>query len=263
MRGYPRNQTGAGPLAKASFGDHAVASEPAPQRQALPIRRYEIQWLTEAGDVMEATKVAPATPVYEESSAAFAHGSLIDTIEGPVSVEDLRPGMKIQTRDCGYVPLLWTGSITLVPQQHGSPVTDARLTRITEGSMGLGRPSQDLLLGPYARVLRRNPALLASLGTDTAFVPASTITDGTNVIEVTPFSPVRVFHLLVEGQQVLTANGVEVESYHPGRQDSFAAKAHLKQNLLSLFPQASSLADFGTMRVPRLTPDDYSDLDDA
>ena len=42
--------------------------------------------------------MAPATPGIEASCGAFAHGTLIHSAEGPVAVEDLVPGMLIETR---------------------------------------------------------------------------------------------------------------------------------------------------------------------
>ena len=64
-------------------------------------RRYDVEWLTPSGDVDGRTTVAPALPVFEESFSAFAQGTLIQTSNGYVAIDDLRPGDMIATADGG------------------------------------------------------------------------------------------------------------------------------------------------------------------
>ena len=232
-------------------------------RTQIAGRRYDVLWRDDAGQIDELNVMAPATPGIEASCGAFAHGTLIHSAEGPVAVEDLVPGMLIETRDSGPQPLMWIGSMMLLPQSAAPGVEPARLTRITEGSIGLGRPGRDLVLGPYARILRRNAACLSLFGTESAFAPAHAFSDGVSIIKVRPVSSVRVFHLALSGQHVITANGVEVESYHPGRRDAIGVSDQMMPAFLSLFPHIDQLADFGPMRVPRLSRDDIRALESS
>ena len=153
--------------------------------------------------------------------------------------------------------------VMLVPNVPDPRVAPAKLTRITDGSMGLGRPTRDLVLGPHARILRRNAACMSLFGTDSAFAPATAFVDNVSIIEVSPVSSVRVCHILLDGQHVITANGVEVESFHPGRQDAIQIPPHLMPAFFDMFPHVNSYADFGQMRAPRLSEADIQALENS
>jgi hypothetical protein len=256
---YPRPFGAPAPRHPQQFAGDFVA-EP-PKRTQLAGRRYDVLYLDDAGQIQDANIMAPALPGFEASCGAFAHGTLILTSEGPVAVEDLLPGMAVETRDKGPQQLMWVGSMMLVPNATAPGVEPATLTRVTDGSMGPGRPGRDLVFGPHARILRRNAACMSLFGTEAAFAPASAFTDGVSIIEVHPVSPVRVFHLLLDGQHVISANGVEVESFHPGRRDAIGVSDQLMPAFLSLFPHIKRLSDFGPMRVPRLSGEDIRALE--
>jgi len=255
---YPRPMGAPAPRRPAAYGRLADAE---PHRAPVPLRRYDYLFRNAQGDIEDGYANAPAIPGFEASCGAFAHGTMIQTADGSTPVEDLLPGMPILTRDEGLCPLLWVGSMTLLPQNGDARVAPAQLTRIIEGSVGLGRPNRDLVLGPYARILRRNAACLSLFGTESAFAPAAAFADGVSIIEVHPVSSVRVFHLALEGQHVITANGVEVESFHPGRRDTMGVPPSLLPAFMALFPHVEDLADFGPMRVPRLSQDDIRALE--
>jgi len=258
---YPRPQGAPAPRRSAAPIGRIADGEPL--RTSVPARRLDYLYLNELGDIDDGYANAPAIPGFEASCGAFAHGTLIQTDHSAVPVEDLLPGTLIQTRDEGLQPLLWVGSMTLLPHSGDPRVPPARLTRITEGSVGIGRPSRDLVLGPYARLLRRNAACLSLFGTESAFAPATAFTDGVQIIELQPVSSVRVFHLLLDGQHVINANGVEVESYHPGRRDTVGVPPSLMRSFLDLFPHVEDINGFGPMRVPRLSQDDIRALESA
>jgi len=52
-------------------------------------RRYEAAWLAPSGEIKTSTRMAPATPQFEEAFSALGRGSLILTEDGPIAVEDL------------------------------------------------------------------------------------------------------------------------------------------------------------------------------
>lgn len=228
---------------------------PAVQPKFVPYtRRYEISWLDDDGMIEDFVRVAPAIPQIEAGFSAFTHGALIATDEGPVAVEDLLPGVMIQTADGGSAPLRWIGSMTIIPggpDRGGGP---DRLYRLIADSFGLGRPASDVLLGPGARLLDRSPELRARLGADAALAPVASLADGNAVVEITPVAPVRVYHLGFDAHHVITANGVEVESYHPGSSGVHELPDDMRAQFMLLFPHKQSLHDFGRMLWPRFDP---------
>lgn len=229
---------------------------PAVQSRALPLtRRFEIEWLDEDGLAQDLTRIAPALPVFEEAFAAFAHGTLIQTEEGPVAVEDIAPGTLLATADGEPSPLLWKGSINIVPGAPTLRETPEKLYRVTADAFGLGRPARDVVFGPDARILTRDPSHRSAAGAEAAYVPIAALVDGVSVIEVTPVTPVRVYHLATARHQTLLAGGLETETYAPRTAMSEGLSHEMLAAFISLFPHVTTLREFGGARWPRLSRD--------
>lgn len=250
---FDPHTTAAGLAATLRAPQAHARSERRPQRVMPLTRKYEVAGLTPSGDIESFTRLAPATPSFEEAFSGFARGTLIQTAHGPLAVEDLTPGMEIVTDRGARLPLLWKGAMMLYPGVPEQPADSTQLTRITADAFGLGRPMPDLLLGARARLMFRHARCEALLGRRSAFAPAHAFIDGLCTIGVTPMAPVRVYHLGLERQVALKANGVEVESFHPGLAADKIMEPQTWELFLSLFPHASSIADFGPMPYPRLT----------
>jgi hypothetical protein len=229
----------------------------APAQPPLPgatiKRRYEVSALDPSGAPLWFSRILPAQPHLDEAFAAFSRGTLIATADGPVAVEDLVPGMSLQTADAGLRPLSWIGSTMLAPCPGAARAEASPFTRIAADSLGLGRPMPDLVLGPRARMLFRHPGCRSLIGTETAFAPAAAFVDGVSVIALRLQQAMQVYHLSLDGQHVLLANGVEVESYHPGENAAALMDHANRVQFLSLFPHLDRLEAFGRMARPRLT----------
>jgi len=232
----------------------ALAPKPASiSKTSRLTRRYEIAYLAGDGSITCDTRVAAAAPEIEEAFSAFARGTVIATTEGPVAVEDLLPGMTALTAEGRPERILWIGSMTLFPNCSIPGVAPATMTRITADAFGVGRPMPDLVLGPRARLLLRDARSRMATGVMTSYAPARCFIDGVSIIEVTPVAPVTVFHLMLERQGSIRAAGLEIESYHPGSDISDRFDAQVSTELLGLFPQLKSFAEFGPMAHPRLS----------
>lgn len=235
----------------------AVVSQPRPSTARIT-RRFECEWL-EAGQVESAISVAPALPAFEAAFNAFTHGALIQTSVGPVAVEDLYPGMMLECADGRHSRLLWKGSITLVP---GAPTLgdEPKLYRVMPDAFGLGRPVQDQTFGPGARRLNRDPIVRSTIGADAALVPLASLSDGHSVIEVTPVSPTRVYHLACENHETILAAGLEVETFHPGPETPISLPEEMLARFMQFFPHLTHVRDFGRLETPRLSPDELLSL---
>ena len=220
------------------------------------MRKYEVLYTEDNGDIGELRRIAPATPAFEDAFAAFARGTLLATSRGPVAVEDLFPGDEIKTVEDGFQPLLWRGAMTLVPDANGQRREMGRLSRFSADSLGIARPMPDLILGPCARLYNRTRGAQALARGDGAFIPGRDYLDGINVIELTPPSPVQVYHLAFRDHQRVIANGVEIESHHPGTLHEFGARGDILKLYLTLFPHVRDFVDFGPLRHPRLRMSD-------
>ncbi|MEO0665412.1 MAG: Hint domain-containing protein [Pseudomonadota bacterium] len=206
------------------------------------MRKYEVAYLAGNGDGASVTRLAPANAMFEAPFMALARGTLITTPDGPVAVEDLQPGMLVQTVDGGPEKILWKGATTMVPGAPGQSEEAGQFTRIAADSMGLARPTHDLLLGFGARVFRHSHRHMIS---------APMLVDGEAAFSIRPQSPVRVFHFALARHAILSANGIEVESFHPGIAPRLLSRPEVNALYLSLFPHLTRLEEFGPMRFPR------------
>ncbi len=218
-----------------------------PKQLDVVTRRYEIEWLDSDGAEQSKTIVAPAMQIFEQAFGAFAQGTLIQTDQGYVAIEDLRPGAMIATADGGLQPLMWLGSMSLFPQQLELGLPACGLYRVTDGGYGQDQNAPDLMMGPAARVL---PGILA-IDSSSTLVDVSQLSDGNSVIYINVVSPVRVFHLGLASHRLIRANGVLAESYHPGNSSHMRLSAELYEHFLALFPHVKSLDDFGPLNHKR------------
>jgi len=239
--------------ASSPAGSARVALAPRPDQNAGLRRRYEVFAADLGGTQHRFARILPAQPLLDEAFAALCRGTLVATAGGPVAVEDLEPGMEVQTADAGPKRLLWIGSTVLAACPDALHADTPLFTRIAADSLGLGRPMPDLVLGPRARMLFRHPGCRGMIGSDTVFAPASAFVDGVSVIALRHHQPMQVYHLALEGQHVLLANGVEVESYHPGENAEALMDHAGRAQFLSLFPHLDRFEAFGRIAVPRLT----------
>lgn len=249
-------EKGAGRLRSEKPWTVRRTSRPIPRHRAAKLtRRFEIEWF-DGVSVLDEVHIAPALPVFEKAFGAFTHGALIQTVEGPVAVEDLVPGMYLECASGNATRLMWKGSINLVPNAPTLNDEPDRLYRVMPDAFGLGRPIQDQTFGPHARRLDRDPKIRANLGTEAALVPLSALADGHAVIEVTPVSATQVYHLVTETHATILAAGLEVETYHPGPETPLSLSEEMMQQFMDFFPHLHTIRDFGRLEAPRLTQDE-------
>ncbi len=228
---------------------------PQPDRNQRPMRRFQIGFLRGDGTPEYREQIGPALPKFEAAFSAFSRGTLINTPRGRMAIEDLVPGMEVNTKDNGPLPVLWVGSMTLIPQAPGIDPRSCRMTRVMPEAFGLGRPEANLMAGPGARIMSRPEGLRDSMAGDQMLTPACDLADGLNVIEITPQRPVSVYHICLSQHAIITAAGLEMESFHPGN----AFERNMGQNALSLFmsmfPHITRPSEFGNTRYLRLPSD--------
>jgi hypothetical protein len=238
-----------------------ISTRANPQKGAAPVghvhkastvRKCKINSLRSDGTVRVSEQIIPATSRFESAFSGFARGTLLDTDQGPVAVEDLHPGMRLMTAEFGASPLLWVGSITLLPKIHGQAQVDDCLTRVMADTYGMSRPDCDFVAGPGGRILARSPNLDDAHKAARVLIPVRELVNGMNVIEITPPRPVQVYHVCLQNHATLTAAGLEVESYHPGYGFEHAMGVNLLAFFLSLFPHIDTPEDFGRLSHPRL-----------
>ncbi|MFM7446859.1 MAG: Hint domain-containing protein [Tabrizicola sp.] len=165
----------------------------------------------------------------------FTPGTRILTPEGPQLIESLRPGHLIQTKDNGPQEILWRGSrkmtgARLYAMPHLRPI------RFRADALGLGRPEDDLWVSPQHRMLLKGAAANALFNTDEVLVAAEDLVNDSTIMVDSLAREVTYIHLLLDEHNVIFANGMETESFHPSNTALDTIDPKDRAGLLALIP---------------------------
>lgn len=141
----------------------------------------------------------------------FLAGTRIDTPDGPVRVEDLRPGDRVSAQLAGVPqPVIWVGHRRIDATAHPAP-RQVWPIRIAEHAFGPGMPSQTLFLSPDHAVF-----------VDDVLIPVKYLCNGTTVRQEAR-DDITYYHVELARHDVLSAHGLPVESYlDAGDRSNFA-----------------------------------------
>ncbi len=234
------------PLAEASFSITdgvsrytATLIEPTPGKapllmfvDELPPRDRELWIVKQRLGGLGAQSVSGSP---ESGVICFTPGTLIDTPDGPRPVEALREGERVLTRDNGAQRIQWIGArrmtgARLFVYPHLRPV------RLFAGALATGRPGADLVVSPDHRLLLRGRHVEALFNTPEVLVAAKDLINGKSIVADTQMREVTYIHLLLEDHQVLWANGVESESFHPANASLSALSVGDLERLKQVLP---------------------------
>lgn len=172
-----------------------------------------------------------------QSVICFAADTVIATPDGPCPIDQITPGDLVLTRDNGPRPVVWAGRSTLSgPALRRHP--HLRPIRFRRGALG-SVPDDALRISPEHRVLVSGPRAQALYGCDEVLVRAADLLDYRVIAPDLALHGVVYVHLLLEDHQVLFANGLPCESFHPG----FAAPDMLRHHRAALRNVMPDVAD--------------------
>jgi len=246
-RQFPQPEFMSGQTGPADFANEA------------PMRKYSISYIDREGHLRQTSRVALATATYEKAFCVLKEGTLLTTRNGFTTIEDVLPGDEVKLGDGSYDTVEWCGNITIMPDECST--SKAAFTRFTTDAMGYNRPSPDLVLGYGARILHRAGGIRRVSGGDAGFFPVADFVDGDTVLSLNPMTEFNVYQIGFAGQRSYVANGLEVESLHPGTAFDLGLRGTTLRSYLSLFPHKRSFEDFGMVEVPRLRLRDLELLD--
>ncbi len=166
----------------------------------------------------------------EDVIICFVSGTRILTPQGPRPVETLRTGDMVLTRDHGMQPIRWTGRRTVRGTGNFAPI------RFAAGTMN---NANDLWVSPQHRMLHVSST--ASLYFDSAEVllTAKHMLGGAGVTQVER-DMVGYHHIMFDHHEIVFAEGVPTESFHPGAQGLRALSEASREDLFGKFPALRS-----------------------
>lgn len=178
-------------------------------------------------------------------NVCFAAGTRIRTPGGAVAVETLRAGDLVMTADSGPRPLVWVGVAPPLPA-----IGPQAPVRIAAGSLGATR---DLHVSPQHRIAITGWQVALLFGTPEVLVAAQALLALPGVSQQ-PGGQVVYVHLMFERHEVIWAEGVRCESFHPGPQSLKALQPECRAAIAARFPEvmAQDFRRFGPTARPVL-----------
>ena len=178
------------------------------------------------------------------TTPCFTAGTPIDTPEGAVAVEFLRPGQLVLTRDDGPQPVHWVGMTRVRSTARHGPIVFA------PGALGNHR---SVSVSPQHRILLNGPTIDLMFGSHEILVKARDMANGQTISARADGQSVTYVHLLFEKHQIVRSAGMWTESYQPGPETIKAFDPKCRAEVLSLLPHADAARGFGYGPAARAT----------
>lgn len=130
---------------------------------------------------------------------AVLSGTPVLTLDGEMPVEYLQPGDRVLTR----------AGMRRLTELRVNLVQNARMVCISHETLGVDRPSEDLLVSAGQMVLVRDWRARALAGVPAALFPASRLVDGEYIRSQT-LPEARLYTLVFEEEAIIYAGGLEL-----------------------------------------------------
>jgi hypothetical protein len=165
----------------------------------------------------------------------FTPNTRILTATGQKPIQALKPGDKILTRDNGPQEIVWTGhrrmtGARLYAMPHLRPI------RVRAGAMATGRPDEDLIVSPQHRLLVKGAAAQALFNTSEVLVTAEDLLNDHSILVDHSLREVTYVHVMLHQHNIVWANGVETESFHPSNTAIDTIEASQREGLKAILP---------------------------
>lgn len=181
---------------------------------------------------------APTEQNYPQQGGVicFTPGTRIQTGAGERLIEDLCEGDLVQAKDNGLQALRWIGQRRMTGARLFA-MPKLRPVRITGGALGGGLPDGDLLVSPAHRLLVTGAQAQSLFNTSEVLVTARDLINGTTITVDTHVREVTYIHILLDQHQILSANGIETESFHPASAALATLDSKDRERLLHAYPR--------------------------
>lgn len=176
----------------------------------------------------------------------FTPGTRILTPDGIRSIEDLREGDLVQTKDNGCQRIQWMGARRMSGARLFA-MPKLRPIRIRAGVFGLDEPDEDLLVSPEHRMLIKGAVARDLFNAPEVLVAARDLVDHDRVSVDLSVREVTYVHMLLPQHEIVFANGVESESFHPASAALSTLDAQDRARLAAMLPEVETRPEsYGT-----------------
>ena len=165
----------------------------------------------------------------------FTPDTWISTPDGKRLVRDLAEGDLIQTVDDGPQPIRWIGTRRITGARLIA-MPELRPVRIRGGAIGIDIPDEDLVVSPEHRMLLRGTMARDLFNADEVLVAAKELINDHSILRDHGTGHITYVHILLDRHQVVFANGLATESFHPATMPLDAVAADQRPALIERVP---------------------------
>ncbi|NIY73229.1 Hint domain-containing protein [Marivivens donghaensis] len=184
------------------------------------------------GDTLIKSDVGMATI---DTVPCFTKGTRIQTTRGLIAIEELEVGDQVITFDNGPQPIRWIGSRTVAATGNLAPI---RIKANTFGGHG------EITVSPQHRVYLTDGFAALLFGHDEVLIKAKDLVNDDTVRRLEG-GDVTYFHLLFDTHEIVLAEGLPTESFHPGFTVLASFEEEVREELLTLFPELADNSSYG------------------
>lgn len=171
-----------------------------------------------------------------DNIVCFTPGTMIDTRDGPVMIDDLEVGDFVMTDDHGAQPIrkIVRRSFTAEALARKPQLVPVRIKR---NALAPNVPHADLVVSPQHRMVLRGWQALLMFGSPDVLATALSMVDEQDICRDWDSMFVTYIHLIFDRHEIITANGALTESLYPGKTAQKAFTAAGLAELHEIFPQ--------------------------
>ena len=196
-------------------------------------------WVTHVADQMlSANRSGDEAP----QVICFTPETRIATPDGETRVADLQEDDLILTKDDGPQPVRWMGSRRMSGARLFT-MPELRPIRIRSGALSDEVPDGDLLVSPEHRMLLKGAVAQDLFNSDEVLVSAKDLINDHSIHRDFDVREVTYIHMLLDRHQIVFANGLETESFHPA---TMPMDAIAEDQLHSLIDRVPGLNEDGS-----------------
>jgi hypothetical protein len=174
-------------------------------------------------------------PEWPLQVCCFTPGTVVTTPAGERSVEELRAGDTVVTRDNGLQKIRWHGrkdvsAAVVVQAPQLQPV------RIAAGALGDGLPERDMAVSPNHRMLLVGRQTYPGLQDHEVLVAARHLVSNGKGIGRLRAGGVSYIHFMCDKHEIVRADGVWTESFQPSDEAIKGLGSAQRSEIFEIFP---------------------------
>ncbi len=201
--------------------------------------------------VRASTRPTPRDRLVDQPTGVicFAPETRLRTHGGEICIEDLREGDELQTRENGTQKVLWIGTKRITGTRMFA-MPELRPIRLRAGAIRPGQPDADLIVSGQQQILLNGKRAQELFNEDEVLISARDLVDERRVVVDYTIRDITYYYVLLENHEVVWANGVPSESFHPANADLNTLDTVQRRRLFQMFPQLNfnPMAYGGTAR---------------